>query len=372
MPALAALQTTSAHALLGFVVWADVDARVRLAAAVAIGSTRNADLAPVVQAASDRDPDPAVRAAAATAHGALWPFGKSVRAAAGLALLPGGGHFYLRRPHMGTGFLLSTAALAGAGIAMLSSGGAPGDVSDPARDSDDPIGELALVAAQNVWLYSIFSAYREARVLRGDAGYRYPITRETLPELAAAPFDPGVLKSPWVWAAIPVLLGAALGYSFLIDDLPSGIRHLDDGRGVNFLGRHYATGPGVALGELYFLGMFLPVGVGEEALFRGVLQSSLAESLGPNAGWLVASLIFGAVHVGNFVNTEQQDWSTTAKAVPFITVTGAYLGLVYKMSDHQLRRGVALHFWYDFLLSTAAFVIDPDHAPFVARFGRPF
>jgi membrane protease YdiL (CAAX protease family) len=372
MPALAALQSAPAHALLGFVVWADVDARVRLAAAIAIGSTRNADLAPLVLAASERDPDPAVRAAAAIAHRALWPFGKSVRAATGLALLPGGGHFYLRRPEMGAGFLLSTLALVGAGEAMLSSGGEPGNLSDPDRDSDDPVGELALAAAQNVWLYSIFSAYREARLLRDDAGYRYPITRETLPELSLAPFNPAVLKSPWVWAAIPLLVGAAIGYSLLVSDLPTGIRHLDDGRGVNFLGRHYSTAPGVALGEAFLLGMFLPVGVGEEALFRGVFQSGLTESLGPNGGWIVASLIFGAVHIFNFVNFENQDWATAGKAVPFITLTGAYLGLVYKASDFQLRRGVALHFWYDFLLSTADFIIDPDHAPFVVRFGRPF
>src|SRR5262245_48185795 len=51
MPALAALQTTRAHALLGFVAWADADARVRLAAVIAMGGTRNADLATVALSA---------------------------------------------------------------------------------------------------------------------------------------------------------------------------------------------------------------------------------------------------------------------------------------------------------------------------------
>jgi hypothetical protein len=31
-----------------------------------------------------------------------------------------------------------------------------------------------------------------------------------------------------------------------------------------------------------------------------------------------------------------------------------------------------MHFWYDFLLSTTAFALDPEHPPFVAQYGmRP-
>jgi hypothetical protein len=39
-------------------------------------------------------------------------------------------------------------------------------------------------------------------------------------------------------------------------------------------------------------------GVGEELLFRGVLQVELGAWLGTFWGWLLASLIFGAVHTG--------------------------------------------------------------------------
>jgi hypothetical protein len=31
-----------------------------------------------------------------------------------------------------------------------------------------------------------------------------------------------------------------------------------------------------------------------------------------------------------------------------------------------------MHFWYDFLLSTASFVVDPEHQPFAVRFGAAF
>jgi hypothetical protein len=53
-------------------------------------------------------------------------------------------------------------------------------------------------------------------------------------------------------------------------------------------------------------------------------------------------------------------------------VTGSYLGFLYVHSDFSLLRGVAVHFWYDFLLATIDFVADPDHQPFVMRFGMPF
>jgi hypothetical protein len=52
-------------------------------------------------------------------------------------------------------------------------------------------------------------------------------------------------------------------------------------------------------------------------------------------------------------------------------VTGSYLGFLYVHSDFSLLRGVAVHFWYDFLLATIDFVADPDHQPFVMSFGMP-
>jgi len=113
------------------------------------------------------------------------------------------------------------------------------------------------------------------------------------------------------------------------------------------------------------------VGVGEEALFRGVVQPALSEPLGEWGGWAIASLLFGAAHAGNFA-TGETDLATAAAALPFLTCVGSYLGLVSMKTGHQLESSVALHFWYDFLLSTTAFIADPEHQPFVARFGGHF
>ena len=61
-----------------------------------------------------------------------------------------------------------------------------------------------------------------------------------------------------------------------------------------------------------------------------------------------------------------------ARAVPLITAVGGYLGLVAIETGFQLETSVALHFWYDFLVSTIGFIADPDHQPFAIRIGLPF
>ena len=84
-----------------------------------------------------------------------------------------------------------------------------------------------------------------------------------------------------------------------------------------------------------------------------------------------ASLIFGGIHAFNFVG-EEDGLGIAARAVPFITATGSYLGLVAIKTGFRLETSVALHFWYDFLLGTTAFIVDPDNQPFAVRFGFPF
>ena len=76
-------------------------------------------------------------------------------------------------------------------------------------------------------------------------------------------------------------------------------------------------------------------------------------------------VIFGSVHAFNFLD----DPGTIAIAVPVITVPGTSLGLAYQRTGHKLSTSVAMHFWYDFLLSTFAFAADPNHQVFVVNYG---
>jgi membrane protease YdiL (CAAX protease family) len=54
-----------------------------------------------------------------------------------------------------------------------------------------------------------------------------------------------------------------------------------------------------------------------------------------------------------------------------ISVLGSALGLAYIRTGHRLETSVAMHFWYDFLLSAAAFAADPTHQPFVVQYSAP-
>lgn len=365
----------SAHVALVDLLLRDPDERVRMAAASAIGHSHNPDLREPLRIASARDPSPWVREAAAQALLDLRPFSKSPRVAGGLALIPGVGHFYLKQPAKGWAYLLSTGALTAGGLLLLLEGdgvGEIGDPSDPNLDANDPIGFLMLAAAQNTVMYSVFDAYRTARLMRGNEGYRLPVSEESLSDLLLAPFSPSVLKSPWVWAGTPLMVAAGVALSLAISDSELPDRNLFNDEEVNFLGRRYGRASGLALGSAYFAGLFSPVGVGEEALFRGVLLPAISESFGVGWGLTLSSLLFGAAHIGNFGGASDYQYKTAAFAVPFITLGGAYMGWVATKHEFTLARSVAIHFWYNFLLSTVDFVLDPHRQPFVARFGTSF
>lgn len=347
----------------------DVDPAVRDAAAGAIALRRDPALADAMRLSSVTDPDPAVRDASASAYRTLRGWSKSPGRAAGLSLLcPGCGQLYLGESE-GAAYLGTAAALVGTSIALLR-GQDQVSLDEPARSARVPLAIPLLITAQNLWFYSIFDAYRDARVLRGDEGYRHPITRESLGELASAPFQPKVLASPWVWGGVPLALGAGIFVSWLAsrgDTSGEPRPTIFDVRRVNVLGHDFSRGAGFAAGAGYYAAMFVPVGVGEEALFRGMIQTELEERFGTWGGLAAASVIFGGVHVLNFVD----DPKTAALAVPVITVLGSSLGLAYQRTGHKLKTSVAMHFWYDFLLSTVAFAADPAHQPFVVQYASP-
>jgi membrane protease YdiL (CAAX protease family) len=80
----------------------------------------------------------------------------------------------------------------------------------------------------------------------------------------------------------------------------------------------------------------LAAGVGEEMLFRGVIQGSLGDALGRWPGLVAASAAFGILHP-----------VTRAYAV-IAALLGAYLGLVWLVTGNLLAPMVA-HAVYDFV-----------------------
>jgi membrane protease YdiL (CAAX protease family) len=344
----------------------DTDPTVRAHAADAILRRRDTSLDTSLEASAQRDPDPNVRAASAAAYTRLHAYRKSPGTAGGLSVLcPGCGHLYLG-DSVGWAYLLGGVALVGGGIGLIA--GETVSLSGGSSSAKVPVGLLLATTGQNLWFYSIFDAYRDARVARGDEGYRIHITHESLDELFVAPFNPSVLKSPWVWAGVPAMLALGIGVSYVAerggstDPAPPTIFDVDK---VNFMGKNFSRGAGYALGSGFFAALFSSVGVGEESLFRGVIQTELEERWGL-PGIAVASAIFGAIHITNF-----KDGRTIAIAIPTLSVLGGVLGMAYHSTGHKLATSVAMHFWYDTLLSMAAFAFDPTNQPFVVNYARP-
>jgi membrane protease YdiL (CAAX protease family) len=77
-------------------------------------------------------------------------------------------------------------------------------------------------------------------------------------------------------------------------------------------------------------------GVGEEMLFRGVIQGALARALGPVAGVAGAAALFGLLH------------PVSTAYVALAAALGAYLGAVW-LATGNLLTAIVAHAVYDFI-----------------------
>ena len=96
----------------------------------------------------------------------------------------------------------------------------------------------------------------------------------------------------------------------------------------------------VSFSAIQLLLLSLAAGVGEEMLFRGLMQAGVARWLGPPLGTILglvlASFAFGICH-----------WLTATYAV-LATAVGLYLGCLFLVTDNLLAP-IAAHATYDFL-----------------------
>jgi len=80
----------------------------------------------------------------------------------------------------------------------------------------------------------------------------------------------------------------------------------------------------------------LLAGVGEELLFRGVIQAGLGEIWSPAAGVLIASLLYGAAH------------AVSPSYLVLATLMGLYLGALFHFSGNLLVPMI-VHALYDWI-----------------------
>jgi membrane protease YdiL (CAAX protease family) len=256
------------------------------------------------------------------------------------------------------------ASLMALGVAELGTGIGVAAVSP--EGVEHPGAAVPLLAFQDLWVYGVVDVVLE----RQRAAHLPYVPEETLGELVAAPFNLRVLKQPDVWAGIAGLTAAGIGLSVLTGE------HLHTGHfgeSANLFGRQLRPPLGYPLAATVGAALFEQVAIAEETTFRGYIQSDLTRKTSPTTGWLVGSLIFGASHALNaLLLPGDQQVRYLAIAVPGITLVGSYLGLSYRWHGYSLAPPVALHFWYDFLLSAVFFVADPQHSPLSASVAMPF
>ncbi len=184
--------------------------------------------------------------------------------------------------------------------------------------------DYATRLATDTALYSSYGAYRDARQ-KDNSGYRTPLPRESLTDLAVAPFSFKFLSRPTTF--IPLAIVAAAAFSSKND---YGIyRHQDVSRGdlytFNFIANEMTA-------------------VGEEAMFRGFLNNELSNRFGDTGGLIGSSAIFGLAHTGQ---------GQTANALE-ATAAGLYLGYLHQRNGFEAGEGVALHYWVNVLAGISA------------------
>jgi membrane protease YdiL (CAAX protease family) len=259
------------------------------------------------------------------------------------------------------------ATMATLGVAELGVGVGVGISEDDGLDGfTHPGAAIPLLALQDLWLYgyadAIFVEQRAARMLY--------VPEDTPSELVLAPFNARVLGEPDVWIGTLVATAFGVALSSAVDESFT-TRNLGDD--ANLFGRRFPPETGYPLAGAVGLGLFSHVAIAEEATFRGLLQSQMTRETDPVHGWLGASIAFGSLHAANAAALPAEDrWKYLAFGVPYITVLGGYLGLSYRWHDYALAAPVAIHFWYDFLLSATFFAMNPGDSPLSARVAIPF
>lgn len=269
-------------------------------------------------------------------------------AAAGAAVFPGLGHLVLGQPREAGIAFGATALPLVAGAAEL-----PPIIFADLRDQRMPLWDLT---AQEVWSVQIYDAFQRGREATHNAGFTTPLITLSPGDMVLAPFQPEQFLDPGVWSAVAFgVLESVLFDSFLPDPDSPPTPFVFTARSVTIGGSAQQPAVGFAANTAAGGVLALHAGVGEEALFRGVIQTELERDLGSWGGLGASSALFGLAHVGGINQT------TAVKQFLEPGTAGFILGRLYQTSGYNLKKSIAAHFYYD-TLSFAISALRPTTA----------
>ncbi|MBI2646366.1 MAG: CPBP family intramembrane metalloprotease [Deltaproteobacteria bacterium] len=258
-------------------------------------------------------------------------------------IIPGGGHMY--QGDWGKGLLFTTTegALLSSSLVLLTKD----------KKKTDMAAFNLLTLFQNEHFYNIYSAYQDARIKIKNEAYLSEISKENILNLLASPFDLNLLGR-WTFL-LPISIVTGITAWIMSDDNRSvKIRSSGASWAFPLLGGQSTT-----------------IGVGEEAYFRGYLQSEFKELF--KSEWVAIgsqSLLFAAAHD---IYIDDPKLPKVARYWPGALrfTFAAYSGWVTERNHYSIRENVAMHAWWDFLLLSGEYLITGKVEPFVLSVSLP-
>jgi len=289
--------------------------------------------------------------------------------------LPGGGQIYL-------GNYDAAAATAGTELALVGGILAAPEASDIASDYHLTPRFLGGLVLQQAHVYSIYAAYRDARLMRTDDAFKAPIGDEGLGELLLAPVTPSVMMDsevalPLLTLAIVAVTAASLQSGPLLQSESCDRDGVCEGLPMEILGTRLTPLQGLAAQTPVHMTISMGAAVSEEALFRGMVQSGMLEWWSPGRAIATQAGLFGLAHAPNQLSRPgptftEQKLKLAGIQVAITSLLGAWFGYLTWGDDGDLRRAVAFHFWYDMVVTTYGFVSDPYRWPLRFALTVPF
>jgi membrane protease YdiL (CAAX protease family) len=212
---------------------------------------------------------------------------------------------------------------------------------------------LFLGAYQNITQFSVYEVYKEFRLrIPPEDPYARDFEASSFGQVLGGEFSLRNLSRPIVW--IPTLVGPALlsGYRLLAErDTGSAVWRTGSG----YLGE---TRVDPSVGLLYVLGRSIVsmslVGIGEEALFRGVIYEEIKTRATAKTAKIVDMLLFPLVHLPADVYA---GYSPGTIVFQYFWRSGMTLVFDAAYDRGGLPLSAAVHMWSDVLLLTVQWLV---------------